>query len=95
MTIKWTSINKVLKISNHNFQRDLENITWDRALKINKNQINQSFDRFFNVLDAHAPLKKLTKKEVKLHLKPRLLNGIYQIKKISYTKNSQELRIAR
>ena len=80
MTIKWTSINKVLKISNHNFQRDLENTTWNRALEINKNQTTQSFDRFFNVfetlIDAHAPLKKLTNKEVKLHLKSWLLNGI-------------------
>ena len=62
------------------FQRDLQNINWDRALKINKNQTNQSFDRFFNVfetlLDAHAPLKKLTNKEVKIHLKLWLTNGI-------------------
>ena len=62
------------------FQRDLENINWDRALKIDENETNQSFDTFFNVfetlLDAHVPLKKLTNKEVKLHLKPWLTNGI-------------------
>ena len=62
------------------FQRDLENINWDRALKINENHTNQSFDRFFNVfetiLDAYAPLKKLTNKEVKLHLNLWLTNGI-------------------
>ena len=62
------------------FQRDLENINWDRALKINENHTNQSFDRFFNVfetiLDAYAPLKKLTNKEIKLNLNLRLTNGI-------------------
>ena len=62
------------------FQRDLENINWDRALKIDENETNQSFDTFFNVfetlLDAHVPLKKLTNKEVKLHLKPWLTIAI-------------------
>ena len=62
------------------FQRDLENINQDRALKIDKNQTNQFSDRFFNIfealVDAHAPLKKLTNKEIKLHLKPWPTNGI-------------------
>ena len=34
------------------FQRDLENINWDRALKINENQTNQSFDIFFNIFET-------------------------------------------
>ena len=83
------------------FQRDLENINWDRALKINKNQTIQSFERFFNVLetllDASAPLKKLTNKEVKLHLKPWLTNGIMTSirQKDKLYKNFQELMIGR
>ena len=64
----------------HDFQRDLENINWDRALKIDENQTSQSYDRFFNVfetlLDIHAPLKKFTNTKVKLHLKPWLTNYI-------------------
>ena len=64
----------------HDFQRDLENINRDRALKIDENQTSQSYDRFFNVfetlLDTHVPLKKFTKTEVKLHLKPWLTNYI-------------------
>ena len=75
-----------------------------RALKIDENQTNQLFDIFFNafetLLDTNAPLKKLTNKEVKIHLKPWLTNGIMisislSDKKISYIKNFQELRIAR
>ena len=60
------------------FQGDLENINWERALQIDKNKTNQSLDRFFNafetLLDKHTPLKKLTNTEVELHLKPRLNN---------------------
>ena len=68
--------------------------------KIEKNQTNQSFDRFFNMyetlLDTHAPLKKLTNTEVKLHLKSWLTNGIMTFisKKDKLYKNFQELKIS-
>ena len=93
---KWSFNNFTPK----DFQRDLENINWDGVLNIDENKANQSFDRFFNVFetlsDTHAPLKKLTNTEVKLHMKPWLTNGIKTSvrHRDKLYKIFQELRIA-
>ena len=62
------------------FLKDLKNINWNRVLELNKNNTNQSFDKFFatieKLLDVYAPITKLSKSEVKLLSKPWLTKGI-------------------
>ena len=76
----------------HNIQkRDLRNydkeslvadvlIDWPKVLSTNLGDVNYSFDRFDQkineILDKHVPLKKLSKKELKLQAKPWITQGI-------------------
>ena len=57
------------------FSKDLQKIAWNDILKIIYDaDTNKSFDRFYGLLDKlvdeHAPLKKLTKKQISLKSKP-------------------------
>ena len=62
-----------------NFERnklkeDFYKIDWDKVIHENDNNINDAFNSFYKtlteILDHHAPLIKITKKERTLHLKP-------------------------
>ena len=57
-----------------NFLKDLQKIDWNDILKIDDADTNKSFDTFYGLLDKlvdqHAPLKKLTKKQISLKSKP-------------------------
>lgn len=63
-----------------NFQQDLQSINWQQTLRINENDIGESFSRFVNSIDAlldlHAPLRKLLLQEQKVRAKPWLTKGI-------------------
>ena len=56
------------------FSKDLQTIDWNDILKIYDADTNKSFDTFYGLLDKlvdeHAPLKKLTKKQISLKSKP-------------------------
>ena len=59
---------------------DLNNIDWNEELKITEGDINSSFNKFHNIidniLDIHAPLRKLSRKEYKQKFKPWIISGI-------------------
>ncbi len=56
------------------------NIVWNEVISPSKMDSNYSFDRFYekiiSVVDKHAPLKKVSKKELKLESKPWITPGI-------------------
>ena len=62
------------------FISDIRNTDWDRLLNCDQGDINHSFDSFLNkfnnILDNHAPLKKANKKNIKLQQKPWITKGI-------------------
>ena len=72
----------------HNFKRcdpkvflqDLQNINWHTALNLDEENVDDSFDRFFQIietfLDTYAPIEKLSRKKHKVMLKPWLTKGI-------------------
>ena len=59
---------------------DIIGIAWDGVISPDKMDSNYSFDRFYekiiSVVDKHAPLKKTSKKELKLESKPWITPGI-------------------
>ena len=65
---------------------DLKSIDQDKALRLNQNQTNKSFQLFFHIfetlLDTYAPLKKLSNSELKLLSKPWITQGIMMSIKI-------------
>ena len=74
----YKSLNKGL------FEYDLWNTKWDEILKVNRGDVDSSFEsflkRFNQILDKHAPYKKLSIQEVKLSYKhwitTEILNSI-------------------
>ena len=63
-----------------NFILDMFAIDWDKVVAIDKNDPNESFNRFASIInplvDKYLPIKKLTKKEVKNHFKPWITLGL-------------------
>lgn len=68
------------KFDREKFILDYFEIDWDKSLNLNKGDINSSFDVFVKnverLLDVHAPMRKLTKKETKTLNKPWITPGI-------------------
>ena len=62
------------------FIDDIKNINWDHDILPCSYDPNAIFDSFHSklseVIDKHAPIKKLTKKEIKFSLKPWITPGI-------------------
>ena len=60
------------------FLEDIQNLNWNNVLELEKKDIDNSFDKFFliveTLLDTYAPIQKLTKAESKLKSKPWLTN---------------------
>ena len=63
-----------------NFFMDLLSLDWDRVIDVDRNDPNESFNRFeatLNpIIDKYVPMKQLSKKEVKNHFKPWITLGI-------------------
>ena len=61
-------------------KEDLYKIDWDKVIHENDNNINDALNSFYKtvseILDHHAPLIKITKKERILHLKSWINNEI-------------------
>ena len=68
------------KFDQENFVLDFFEINWENTLELNKQNVNTSFDNFYNsinnLIDKYAPLKKLTKKQIKTMSKPWISQGI-------------------
>ena len=62
------------------FESELYNTDWKSVLEINKKDVNFSFSKFFetfnNLLQKHAPIKKLSNKDKKTMKKPWITKGI-------------------
>ena len=62
------------KINRDKFELDLEHINWVEALKVNDKNVDSSLgnvlQRINSLLEKHAPLKQITKKEIKTKSKP-------------------------
>ena len=63
-----------------NFILDLLSIDWDNVIELERNDPNESFNRFEStinpLIDKYLPIKKLSKREVKNHFKPWITSGI-------------------
>ena len=63
-----------------NFFMDLLSLDWDRVIDVDRNDPNESINRFeatLNpIIDKYVPMKQLSKKEVKNHFKPWITLGI-------------------
>ena len=81
------------------FLQNLQNINWHTALKLDKENVNNSFYQFFPIietlLDTYAPKEKLLRKKQKLMLKPWSTKGIMTSvkKRISSIENSSGLDV--
>ena len=62
------------------FKCELNGLDWPNILRINNDNVDLSFDLFYEnvkkLILKHAPLKKLTIQEKKLRLKPWITTGI-------------------
>ena len=68
------------KINEKRLENDLQNTSWDDALELHSEDVEKSFETFFNtiksIIHRYAPLKKMSLKECKLKLKPWLTKAI-------------------
>ena len=62
------------------FDSDLKNTNWNEILKIERGDVDYSFEIFNKklneILDKYAPFKKLSIQEEKLSKKPWITSGI-------------------
>ena len=70
----WSNFNKEQFVLDY-FEKD-----WDSILNLNNNNVNLSFDNFLkhmnDLLDKHAPFKKISKYKLKLKTKPWITTGL-------------------
>ena len=85
------------------FTQDFQNYDWKGKLELDKEDPDTSFDIFFDkissLVDQHAPMKKLTKRQLKCTNKPWLTRGIKKsiyhrdkLKNLIYKTNDPELK---
>ena len=62
------------KFNNQSFLQDFEKINWNQVLQLNQNNVNITLENYLNTVNTlinfHAPLKKLNKKQRKFQQKP-------------------------
>ena len=67
-------------LNTNKFKNELQSIDWTTALSITNNDVNQSLENFLNIsnslLDKYAPLKQITKKQMKTNSRPLITKGI-------------------
>ena len=65
--------------SNNSFLEDFEKINWNQVLQSNQDNIKVTFENYLNtvniLINSHAPLKKLDKKQRKFHKKSWVTKG--------------------
>ena len=69
--------------NNQSFLQDFEKINWSQVLQLNQNNISITSENYLNTVDplinSHAPLKKLNKKQRKFQEKPWITKGIQNL----------------
>ena len=67
------------------FLEDIQNPYWNNVLELEKKDVDNSFNKFFlmieTLLDTYAPMQKWIKAELKLKLKPWLTKEIMTLKR--------------
>ena len=62
------------KFNGQSFLEDFEKINWNQVLQLNQDNVNITFKTYLNTVNTlinyHAPLKKLNKKQRKFQQKP-------------------------
>ena len=83
-------------LDNNKFKNELQSIDWTTALSINNNDVNQSLENFLNIsnslLDKYAPLKQITKKQMKTNSRPWITKGILTSTRKKYKIHSKFLK---
>ena len=83
-------------MDNNKFKNELQSIDWTTALSINKNDVNQSLENFLNIsnslLDKYAPLKQITKKQMKTNSRSWITKGILASIRKKYKMHSKILK---
>ena len=83
-------------LDNNKFKNELQSIDWTTALSINNNDVNQSLENFLNIsnslLDKYAPLKQITKKQMKTNSRPWITKGILTSIRKKYKIHSKFLK---
>ena len=68
------------KIESSKFISDFNQINWEQILYDKENDVNFPVNEYLSkidsLLDTHAPIKKLNKKELKFLAKPWITNGL-------------------
>ena len=82
------------KFESNKFISDFNQTHWEQILSTKKSDVNFSMNQYLSKIDSlleiHAPLKKLNKKELKFLTKPWITHKVYKIllkRKIIYTQN--------
>ena len=82
------------KFQCNKFISDFNQTDWEQILCTEKSDVNFSMNQYLSKIDSlleiHAPLKKLNKKELKFLTKPWITHKVYKIllkRKIIYTQN--------
>ena len=91
---------QIIKRDTKNFKQnsfidDLKSLKVSEKILL-ENDVNTKYDlfqvQFLNIIDKHAPLKKLSKREIRLKSKPWITKGIHKSIKVKnqfYTKFMQ------
>ena len=78
------------------FKEELQRINWNTGLVNNNNDVNQSLESFLTIinslLDKHAPMKQITKKEIKTKSKPWITKGILTLINKKYKIRNKSLK---
>ena len=69
-----------LKSNHKEFILDYISVDWPHTLKLQNNNVDASFQNFFdsinNILDKHGPFKKITKYKLKFRTKPWITSAL-------------------
>ena len=91
------------KFNNQSFLEDFEKRNWNQVLQLNQNNVNITFENYLNtvntLINSHAPLKKLNKKQRKFQQKPWITKGIQNAfekknRKMFFIKNIKHIETA-
>ena len=84
--LKSSFYRKWSKFDSAKFREDFSSINWDEILSLEKENVDVSFNSFYDkyssLFDEHVPIAKFTKHQIKLQSKPWITKGILTSMKI-------------
>ena len=83
-------------LDTNKFNNELQSIDWTTTFSINNNDVNQSLKNILNIsnslLDKYAPLKQISKKQMKTNSRPWITKGILTSIRKKYKIHSKFLK---